>query len=644
MADNYLSKIGLEVEGVEVNAYIKDASARGLIAQEIADRSALIKTDGSGNTIITTEKKITESAHDKETTITGTNSTHVDGANTVNVGGAHTEVYGSTYDKTVTGKNTVHYKGESEEIHKQPAKITAPDLTLDIKNGLTYSKPIVLNEFFNYVNAKSLTGEIYKILTAGTNIADIGTGGGDVTLDMLATVEENLKALIPSFSPANFIIDANLPYSQAVSHNTVVNMGYVDIPANCLYISSAIAECEITETYTQGAYLELEAGPNATDMSQAKQRYSSNFYSPGIGSRQYVTLNNLQVYWSESGVRLNYLFRSNVNCTVWPVLQAIVIPFTGSKTLPSISDTFQQYVNARIATINAYLNNSCDSFVGIGDTHQNNNYYSETMIKNIIAKTGITKVIHGGDILQAVKENKTAAINEINSVLKRYQYDGAVTYPLVGNHDYNTGGGSITGNYKLTDTEIDNVFSNNSPSFITKGNTYYYYDNTKFKTRYIFLNTGIEGKLDETQLSWFTRAKDVSDGWRIMIFSHIAIERAGKATSTSAINQYPCVAQVTTALGNKASSVIAWVCWHAHNDGNIVVNGVRIICLTCDVHGIDATSYSVQDRTEGTINEQSFNVLVIDHKNSKLKIFRFGAGWTNTIGGDYSANDQEFSF
>ena len=408
MADNYLSKIGLEVEGVEVNAYIKDASARGLIAQEIADRSALIKTDGGGNTLITTEKKITESAHDKETTIIGANSTHVDGANTVNVGGPHTETYASTcdktvtgkntvhydgantvnvggphtetyvstYDKTVTGKNTVHYNGGSEEIHKHPAKITAPDLTLDIKNGLTYSKPIVLNEFFNYVNAKSLTGEIYKILTAGTNIADIGTGGGDVTLDMLATVEENLKALIPSFSSANFV-DAKLPHSQAVSPYTVVNMGYIDIPANCLYISSAIAECEITGSYSQGAYLELEAGPNATEMTQAKERYASNVYAPGIGSRQYVTLSNLQVYWSESGVRLNYLFRCNVSCTVWPVLQAIVIPFAGSKTLPSISDTLQQYVNARIATINAYLNNSCDSFVGIGDTHQNNNYYSE---------------------------------------------------------------------------------------------------------------------------------------------------------------------------------------------------------------------------------------------------------------------------
>ena len=230
MAENYVSSFEVIAEGVPIEAVIKDSGARSLVAQEIADRSALIKTDSSGNTLIITKKKITESAHDKETTITNTNSMHVDGANTVNVGGSHTEVYGSTYGKTVTGKNTVHYDGGSEEIHKQPAKITAPDLTLDIKNGLTYSNPIPLNEFFNYVNAKSITGDIYKILTAGTNIGDIGTGGGDVTLDMLATVEENLKALIPSFSSANYL-EANVPYSQAATKDIVLNE-YLDTSTN----------------------------------------------------------------------------------------------------------------------------------------------------------------------------------------------------------------------------------------------------------------------------------------------------------------------------------------------------------------------------------------------------------------------------
>lgn len=175
MAENYVSKFEMLVDGTSTNVVIKDSGARSLVAQEIADRSALIKTDGSGNTIITTGEKIVESSHDKETTIIDTNSTHVDGANTVNIGGAHTEVYGSTYGKTVTGKSTVHYNGGSEEIHKLPAKITAPDLTLDIANGVTYKKPTKYNDYFRSVVAKDTDGNAYNILVASDSTADLGS-------------------------------------------------------------------------------------------------------------------------------------------------------------------------------------------------------------------------------------------------------------------------------------------------------------------------------------------------------------------------------------------------------------------------------------------------------------------------------------
>ena len=174
MAENYLSKFDLEADGGTTAITLKDAGARSLVAQEIADRSALIKTDGSGNTLITTEKKIVESAHDKETTVIDSNSMSVNGTNTVNVSGAHTEVYSSTFGKTVTGKNTVNYNGGSEEIHKLPAKITAPDLTLDIKNGITYKKPVKYNNYFNTVTAKDTDGNIYKLLVASDSTQELG--------------------------------------------------------------------------------------------------------------------------------------------------------------------------------------------------------------------------------------------------------------------------------------------------------------------------------------------------------------------------------------------------------------------------------------------------------------------------------------
>lgn len=175
MAENYLSKFDVEANGGTTAITLKDAGARSLVAQEIADRSALIKTDESGNTIISTGEKIVESSHDKETTIIGTNSTHVNGTNTINIGGAHTEVYGSTYGKTVTGKSTVHYNGGREEVHKLPAKIAAPDLTLDIANGITYKKPTKYNDYFKSVVAKDTDGNAYNILVASDSTADLGS-------------------------------------------------------------------------------------------------------------------------------------------------------------------------------------------------------------------------------------------------------------------------------------------------------------------------------------------------------------------------------------------------------------------------------------------------------------------------------------
>lgn len=173
-AENYLSKFEMSVDNASDVILVKDSGARSSVAQEIADRSKLIKTDDSGNTLIITKNKITESAHKQEITITDTRSTHVDGANTVNIGGPHTEVYASTYGKTVTGKNTIHYNGESEEVHKLPAKITAPDLTLDIKNGITYKKPVKYNNYFNTVPAKDTDGNIYRLLVASDSTQELG--------------------------------------------------------------------------------------------------------------------------------------------------------------------------------------------------------------------------------------------------------------------------------------------------------------------------------------------------------------------------------------------------------------------------------------------------------------------------------------
>ena len=106
---------------VTVEEIINDIVA--LITQEISDRSALIKTDENGNTLITTSKKITESA---------------------------------------------------------------PDITLDVTNGLTYKMPARFSDCFNSVPMKDTNGNTYNVLTSTDNTKYVLTGYTAESLGVIA--------------------------------------------------------------------------------------------------------------------------------------------------------------------------------------------------------------------------------------------------------------------------------------------------------------------------------------------------------------------------------------------------------------------------------------------------------------------------
>lgn len=319
MAENFVSKFDMEVDGGTSTITVKDAGARSLVAQEIVDRSALIKTDGPGNTLITTEEKIVESAHDKETTIIDTNSTRVGGANTVNIGGAHTEVYGSTYGKTVTGKSTVHYNGGSEEIHKLSAKITAPDLTLDIANGITYKKPTEYNDYFKSVVAKDTDGNAYNILVASDSTADLGsaapyhsfkefgidnTGTTDCS-DALSSVTDNVALSAGTYLISNnCVVSAQVVCASGVTikinarvtatfnsfyaprSNIFTGEGKVVID-NGSWIYPEWFNNNLNRAYDAGRMLSLTLGTYTVDSDLILNKYASVIEGPAIGDISY---------------------------------------------------------------------------------------------------------------------------------------------------------------------------------------------------------------------------------------------------------------------------------------------------------------------------------------------------------------------
>lgn len=60
MAENLVSKFTVNSQGTDIDVKIKDTDARNLIAQEISDRSKLIKADENNNTVIETDNNLIE--------------------------------------------------------------------------------------------------------------------------------------------------------------------------------------------------------------------------------------------------------------------------------------------------------------------------------------------------------------------------------------------------------------------------------------------------------------------------------------------------------------------------------------------------------------------------------------------------------
>ena len=130
MAENLVSKFTVNSQGTDIDVKIKDEDARNLIAQEITDRSKLIKTDENNNTVIETSNKLIESSQGRE----------------------------------ITAINGETHRGDQFRILTNKA--------------MQYSKPISepnFSEFFGYVPMFDVDGVGYNLLTYTENTKKLDT-------------------------------------------------------------------------------------------------------------------------------------------------------------------------------------------------------------------------------------------------------------------------------------------------------------------------------------------------------------------------------------------------------------------------------------------------------------------------------------
>lgn len=241
---NYLERFDLETTDGNIPIEIRDKATSNLLAQEIADRSALIKKDAQDNTVIETEKKIIETAHDKEENITDTYSRHVDGASSINVGGAATEVYAESFGVGVTGASSFTFTGGA--TLKGGRINVANDITgknLTLSGNMQYKKPDKYNDFFDQVSMSDPSGNTYNLLVANAktgsisaasfNHADIrnygGTGNGiaDDTTAFINCMAENNLVYLPAGDGLQWVLnDITLSEGQCVIGDGASNIVY----------------------------------------------------------------------------------------------------------------------------------------------------------------------------------------------------------------------------------------------------------------------------------------------------------------------------------------------------------------------------------------------------------------------------------
>lgn len=326
-------------------------------------------------------------------------------------------------------------------------------------------------------------------------------------------------------------------------------------------------------------------------------------------------------------------------------------------TFSSLPDYYFPYIDNKIDEINNLIvDNDGDSFIFLTDVHWGNNAKkSNAIIDYIRNKTGINKIIFGGDIITAYgsKETMMNQNYEFNQYFNNFQLFKD-WFPIVGNHDFTIRFNSESEDGStLNSLQTFNLIFSNLESYITinKEEMCYFVDNNTEKIRYIFINTqdgpiktdvgwGLTYDVSQSQLNWLTN-KALNTDYSIIVIGHIPI---GEEMPTypqnlelvrktfEAFNNRENLdltlneKTVTKDFTNSAGKILFYLSGHNHRDRNFEANNLKHISCGCDALYKD----DIYERTPNTISEQIISVFIVD-KKEKINLVRIGAGENRII-------------
>ena len=319
------------------------------------------------------------------------------------------------------------------------------------------------------------------------------------------------------------------------------------------------------------------------------------------------------------GVYLRFTFVTNYDARV--ILDGKTIIYrkysyliTNNNNLPSYYNDYMIQKTIRINELASGIAATGDIFVFITDEHWTlNQKNSIPLIGYLNEKCHFNKIFSGGDTADSPNEEFC------NNLRKAFPHS---IYHVAGNHDWFPESGDLI--YYYFDSYNTNQIGNLERQ-------YYYIDDEQKSIRYIILNrfrkvddVWINAYTDQDQLDWLqNNALNIQEGWSIIIFSHW-FEGFGTACEN--------LRQIFDNAKNNGKDIIAIFSGHAHYDAIWhTEGGIPIIVTTCDKNGAwisngtDMEPWLTEQRITGTINEQAFDVVLIDKKQRKIIAVRIGA-------------------
>jgi hypothetical protein len=354
----------------------------------------------------------------------------------------------------------------------------------------------------------------------------------------------------------------------------------------------------------------------------------------------------------------------------------------------SIPDYWNEHLENKIKTIKSNQEKGgkdCFSFVVITDIHydQNLGKHSPLLAKKIMEECNIKYALVLGDLTtRALVLSESEMENSFVGARKMLEPLSGKALLTQGNHD--GAWGQLDSNaycYNYTPKKIyERIYRPISlidEVHFDKSGTGYYVDDVSNKTRYIIINTHCvkhEEDADGTAVNntmWVYRCTQSqfdmvvealnsvsSEEWNVVVGSHIPFSDGFNYTGDDNDDYFlngsdiPLIRNLLTAYNkrkpysetfgtigawdyvnvntdftNAKGRVLGCFSGHVHIDGFVseTLSGVPVITTRCDSKNENFSELS-DERIEGTVTEQSFDVITIDKVNRRAYITKIGAG------------------